>query len=146
MRPVEKHILRAIEAGEFENLPGQGKPLHLDENPFEGEDWRLAMHLLRSNGFGLPWMESRKDIEESIRALREGLRRSWSWQRRLRAQRAAPPSRLDSEFERAVAAFRRRVTELNRQIRDYNLQAPSSHFHLAPLQADKEIQTIITAE
>jgi hypothetical protein len=44
---VEKQIREAMEAGEFDNLPGKGQPIDLTENPFEDPDLRMAHHLLR---------------------------------------------------------------------------------------------------
>ncbi|MGZ3629064.1 MAG: DnaJ family domain-containing protein, partial [Ktedonobacteraceae bacterium] len=33
---IEEQIHQAQSRGEFDNLPGSGKPLNLDENPFTG--------------------------------------------------------------------------------------------------------------
>ena len=38
---AERKIKEAQAAGHFDNLPGLGKPLQLDDNPHEGE-WALA--------------------------------------------------------------------------------------------------------
>ena len=35
---TEKAISEAIEKGEFDDLPGKGKPIDLKENPFEDPD------------------------------------------------------------------------------------------------------------
>ena len=39
---IEEQIRRAIQEGKFDDLPGKGKPLKLDENPFEESEWRMA--------------------------------------------------------------------------------------------------------
>ncbi len=63
---AEQKIRSAIESGQWDNLRGKGKPLQWDENPFEPPEWRMAFSLLRQNGFSLPWLEERKDIEAEI--------------------------------------------------------------------------------
>jgi hypothetical protein len=79
MSKVEEQICRAMEEGQFDNLPGKGKPLHLEDNPFEDPEWRLAHHVLRSSGFTLPWIEARRELEAAILEARTALRRSWAW-------------------------------------------------------------------
>lgn len=40
---VDRQVREAIERGEFDNLPGAGKPLHLDDDP----DWWLKAKIAR---------------------------------------------------------------------------------------------------
>ena len=42
---VERQIREAMERGEFDNLPGAGKPLHLDDDP----DWWIKAKIKREN-------------------------------------------------------------------------------------------------
>ena len=48
---VEEQVRRAIEAGEFDNLPGRGKPLDLRAYFETPEDLRMAYSILKSNNF-----------------------------------------------------------------------------------------------
>ncbi len=73
MNGVDEQIRLAIENGEFDNLPGKGKPLNLEENPFEDPEWRTAYCFLRNSGFTLPWINMRKEIEKDIMAARVSL-------------------------------------------------------------------------
>ena len=50
---AEKRIQEAIDRGEFIDLPGEGDPLNLNENPFESPEMRMAFNLLENNGFKL---------------------------------------------------------------------------------------------
>ena len=77
MPNIEELIQRAIREGKFDALPGQGKPLHLDDNPQADPDWQLAYHLLKENGFSLPWLELRQEIENEIESARQSLQRAW---------------------------------------------------------------------
>lgn len=144
MRDIEEHIRRAMEAGEFDNLPGQGKPIDLDDNPLADPEWRTAYHMLKSNGFTLPWIETRREIDAGIQAARAVLGRAWEWRRSaLKARR--PAGFVESEWERAVEAFQSQVQALNRQVFAYNLQAPADRFHMLPFDPGREIEKIISA-
>jgi hypothetical protein len=137
-RIAEEKIERAIEEGAFENLPGAGKPLPVDEDPFVEPDMRLALHLLHSNGFALPWIEERKEIEATIRGSCARLARSWDW---FRSGPQGPWA--EGEWCRAVAAFRVQVARINQRIADYNLITPSSHTQRRLVDADQEIELIV---
>lgn len=139
MSTVEEQIRRAIEEGLFDNLPGKGKPLSLEQNPFEDPEWRLAHHLLRSHGFTLPWIERRREIEALIQYTRNELRLAATWHRASNKD-ATPAAQSKNEWEHAVELFRQRVAEINRQILTYNLQAPSVHFHIRPLSVERELE------
>ena len=62
-RIVEEKIQQALAAGEFDNLPGTGKPLKWDDNPYVSSEWKLTFDLLKKDGILLPWMEDRKEFE-----------------------------------------------------------------------------------
>jgi len=139
MSNVDDQIRRAMEEGKFDNLPGSGKPLRLEENPFEDPEWRLAYHALRSSGYSLPWIETRKELVEAITAARAALARTWKWQQAALGDEL-PPAFVQAVWAQAVGTFRRRVEAINRRIRDYNLEAPSPGLHLNPLNARREIE------
>ena len=58
---IDEQIYEAQARGDFDNLPGAGKPLHLDENPFTG-DKAMAYSLLKQNGYAPPEVELAKEI------------------------------------------------------------------------------------
>lgn len=61
-RLVEDRIQKAQDEGVFDNLPGKGKPLNLDEDNSVPEDLRLTFKVLK-NAHCLPIeMELRKEI------------------------------------------------------------------------------------
>ena len=47
---AEKKIKEAIERGELEDLPGAGKPLQLDSNPYIPAELRMAFTILKNAG------------------------------------------------------------------------------------------------
>lgn len=48
---VEQRIADAISRGELSNLPGEGKPLDLDDDAFVAPEMRLAYRILKNAGF-----------------------------------------------------------------------------------------------
>jgi len=59
---AEQRILEAQRAGAFDNLPGKGKPLKLEDMSWVPEDLRLGYHVLKNAHVLPPEVELRKDI------------------------------------------------------------------------------------
>jgi hypothetical protein len=62
---VEERILKAQKKGEFENLPGSGKPLIFNDNHFIPEDLRLAYKILKNADCLPPEIELKKEIKQT---------------------------------------------------------------------------------
>ena len=58
---IEEQIRDAQERGEFDNLPGAGKPLQLEQNVYAG-DKAMGYNLLKSNQFAPPEIELLKEV------------------------------------------------------------------------------------
>lgn len=67
-RLAEEKIANAIKRGELDDLPGMGKPLHLDDDPLVPEELRAGFRLLKNAGYLPPNLQLRKEIE-SVEAL-----------------------------------------------------------------------------
>jgi hypothetical protein len=50
-RLVEERIQRSIAAGDFDNLPGEGRPLELDDDLLVPLDLRAALRVLKNSGY-----------------------------------------------------------------------------------------------
>lgn len=61
---VEEKIKEAMEKGEFDNLPGKGKPVDLSEYFKTPEDLRIAYDLLKNAGIIPQEITLKKEIEE----------------------------------------------------------------------------------
>ncbi len=61
---VEKKIKEAVEKGEFDNLPGKGKPLNLEDEGRLPEDLRIAYKILKNANCLPPELELRKEIRQ----------------------------------------------------------------------------------
>jgi DnaJ family protein C protein 28 len=133
---TEKKLREAIENGEFDNLPGKGKPVDLKENPFEDPDLRLVHRLLRNAGFAPAWIEERKDIDLELEAAQTRLQRGW----KLFSETGESPAR--AEWERCLRELREVIAQLNERIKMYNLKAPAAVFHRKHLDADRIIEEL----
>src|ERR1041385_6532340 len=61
-RIAEQRILEAQREGAFDNLPGKGKPLQLDDQSWVPEDLRIGYHVLKNAHVLPPEAELLKDI------------------------------------------------------------------------------------
>lgn len=61
---AEERIRQAIEAGEFDNLPGAGQPLHLDDDLLVPEELRMAYRILKNAGFVPPELEHLRELRQ----------------------------------------------------------------------------------
>ena len=59
---AEERIREAMEKGEFENLPGKGKPLKIENLSQLPEDLRAGYMLLKNAGMIPPEMEQKKEL------------------------------------------------------------------------------------
>jgi hypothetical protein len=104
---VDRQIREAQERGEFDHLPGTGRPLHLEAwDP----EWGLAYHVLKQAGETLPWIALGREIDEARAKLRELLRQ---------VPRIPPPERA-----RARERFLREAAELDKLLQEYAFTVP----------------------
>lgn len=59
---AEKKILAALQKGEFDDLPGQGRPLVLDDDSAIPEELRAGFRLLKNAGYLPAELARRKEI------------------------------------------------------------------------------------
>lgn len=84
---AEQRIADAIRRGELDCLPGAGKPLEFDDDPFVSPEQRMVNRVLKNAGFTPPEVALRKEIarlRQEIAALPEGgprneLKRKLAW-------------------------------------------------------------------
>jgi TusA-related sulfurtransferase len=61
---IEQRIQESLAKGEFDDLPGRGKPLQLEDDSHIPEDLRLAYKVLKNANCLPPEVELRKDIRQ----------------------------------------------------------------------------------
>jgi hypothetical protein len=123
---VDKQIREAEERGDFNDLPGRGKPLRLES---WDDEWGLAYHVLKQAGETLPWISLGRDIE-AAQARLEALLRD-----------AVPLS--GAERARARERYLREAAALDKMLEEYAFMVPVRHLergrlppHIAAAQFD----------
>lgn len=129
---VNKQIEEAMERGEFANLPGKGKPLKLDTNPYLTPQARMANRLLKENSFAPRWIELEKEIKQEKAKLEKVLINLKARRERLAAiiqqyphRREAISRTFEHERARGIAQYTEKLENLNRKIQRVNLLMPT---------------------
>ena len=68
---AEARIAEAVQRGDFDNLPGAGRPLVLDDDSNIPETQRMAYRVLKNAGCLPPELQLRKDIDALSAAMRD---------------------------------------------------------------------------
>ena len=150
-RIIEQKIREAQEEGKFDNLSGKGRPLNLDENPFEDPAWQMANALLKEQGFRPDWLEDDVRLREKLAQARAALARTRDWRTEQFAALGArddPEARrqrewVASEWDRAVERFRESIAQINAGIANLNLKVPHERFQRMKLAVEDELRKIV---
>ncbi len=140
---VEKQIREAMEAGEFDNLPGKGKRIDTRENPFEDPDLRTAHRLLRNAGFAPPWIEERKDIDAELEIAVTLLARALQL---FESNRTREEISAANAWQRNLETFRHKISELNARIKANNMKVPAAVFQRRLIDVEGEIERVLSAK
>ncbi len=133
---VEEQIAKI----DWSTVQGKGKPLNLERNPYLDESDELAHSLLRNAGFTLPWIEDSRKIDADVAAARASLARAHASYLEARdAEMCSGHQWIEGAWLAAVREFRQEAARVNREIRDFNLKAPSAHLHKFTLRIDEEL-------
>src|SRR5687768_14261876 len=101
---VDQMIREAQRRGDFDNLPGAGKPLNLDDNVFAGE--MAAAFRVAKNANAAPlWVQLAKEIGEEKAALEDYLERTATYVAAMRG----PAEVREAERVRARGVYLKRV-------------------------------------
>jgi DnaJ homolog subfamily C member 28 len=133
---VEEQIAKI----DWSTLAGKGKPLNLERNPYLDDSDELTHGLLKNAGFTLPWIEDGKTIDAEIAAVRAKLARAHASYLEARdAEICAGHQWIEGAWLAALREFRQEAARINREIRDFNLKAPSAHLHKFSVRIDEEL-------
>jgi hypothetical protein len=129
---VDKQIREAEERGDFDNLPGRGKPLHLEDWDAE---WGIAYHVLKQAGETLPWIALGRDIDAA--------------QARLRGMLLHVGRIPFAERARARERYVREAASVDKMLEEYAFMVPVRHLergrlppHIAAAQFDAAVNQL----
>lgn len=121
---VDRKIQEAQEQGLFDDLPGNGRPLDLGDNPFVTAGWRLAHGILKNAGFTLHWIELDRTIRAELAQCLELLEDQLAWANKVLSSRKPGhwvEVELDDAYRWTIARFTERAERLNEKIELFNL-------------------------
>jgi hypothetical protein len=143
---IDRQIRKAMEDGDFDNLPGQGRPLDLHEDENTPDDMRMAFKILRENDLAPDWIMQGKDIDRKIEDILRRLRQAAS---AYRAALAAPDATGSTRaaaarsWQTVQAKLTASAAKVNQEISVYNLKVPSGVTHKKVLNLQREISTVM---
>jgi DnaJ family protein C protein 28 len=146
---IDQQIREAQQRGEFDNLPGKGKPLDLTSNPYAREQ-ELAYKILKDAGYAPEWIELDKAIRGMLERAEATLVRQWKWyQNRLSeltgrsgGSAEAERNRVLAAWQQAMATFELAVVAINTEITNLNLKVPDARFQRSKVNAALEVDRL----
>ncbi len=131
-RLAERRWEEARSSGALDDLPGQGKPLKLEDDSAVPEEWRAVFHLLRSSGQAPPWVETARQARGRVAAACDDLRRALS----------EAADREGDVGRRARARFDEEIRQANDLIDLANRQIPHPSLRLSKWKAERLAEEI----
>ncbi|MBZ0294215.1 MAG: DUF1992 domain-containing protein [Anaerolineae bacterium] len=148
---IDKQLTDAIGAGKLSNLPGEGKPLQLEDDSHTPAHLRMAHKLLRDNGFAPEWVVMGKELDQRSERLRRSIRQA------VRAYKGAlyDADRDVAQRERlrqnardgwllTVQTLEEVTRKLNKEILSYNLKVPAGITHKTLFNLERELETLLS--
>ena len=145
-RVAEGKIQEGIEEGKFDNLPGKGKPVVIEDDTSTPQHVRIANRVLKNAGVAPEWIQIRQDILEERKAVSALFAR-------LERESAARRSRItstdpeDAYFLRCLEWHQRsrneyfnRLKSVNTSILKYCMCAPQTAEPFTPYSIEKEMR------
>jgi hypothetical protein len=147
---LDELLQKAADEGRFANLPGEGKPLHLENDPNVPDHLRIAFKLLKDSGYAPEWILHGQEIDVKRGELMDNIRRG------VRAYKGAVQDanrdpvegeqrkqRAHQAWDVAKQAFEETARSLNREILNYNLKVPHGVTHKFPFIVEHEIERLM---
>lgn len=134
---AEQKIEEAIQEGQFDQLPGKGKPLNLDEDWAIPPEWRSAVRLLKNANVLPDWMESSKIIEQARTHCKN------CWQRaenEYPRKKELPTDVFERWFEASLQAYEQAMRQVNDLILRFNYSAPLGARIEIPYPVKQEVE------
>ena len=145
---VDRLLEEAQQTGQLNDLPGAGRPLNLDNDPYTPSDMKLAHKLIKDHDLLPEWMLLGKDIEALRERLLDNMRRGVRAYQGALADAARSAQAFDrrqqaeTTWNRAVKAYEAHAEKLNREILRYNLKVPQGIPQKALFDVNREIERL----
>ncbi|KHN74928.1 DnaJ -like protein subfamily C member 28 [Toxocara canis] len=146
-RLVEDMILQSMKQGDFDNLKGMGRPLKKEEvNPYIDDMEYKLNKVLINNGFAPPWVMKEVELRAAICELRNEIR--YEYARYILCKENDFKEQIsvkdaEQRWNLTIERMEHSIANINKQIRDYNLIAPSLNCHFFNLSPKTELNNAI---
>jgi Domain of unknown function (DUF1992) len=130
---VDKAIRAAMDEGGFNNLPGTGQPLRLDDDAYTPPDLQLAYKILRDNDLAPDWIVQSKLLATQVD----------DWQARVQQSLRTPGN--PATWAQARQQLAAQADKLNRAILGFNLKLPPGIPHRPLLNLERLIDRLNNA-
>lgn len=127
---LDDMIRAAMRRGEFDDLPGTGKPLDLDDDRHTPEHLRLAHKILKDNDLAPDWILEAREVDAARAGWIDSLRKAWH---------AGRWPILRETLEDSAR-------QINRRILSFNLKAPRGVPHRAMIDVRYEVDRLRAGE
>lgn len=139
---ISHRIEEAMRRGEFDNLPGRGKPMRVQREPFVPEDQQMAFNLLKNNDLTPDWIGERKEVlrlkeefQERVQRVAHEALAQWH-----AAGDAVRRQEVLATWDRWLLRWEGELREVNRRIENHNLKQPITHLEVFKLRLDDELR------
>lgn len=139
---VTQRIEEAMRRGEFDNLPGRGKPMQVTREPFVPEDQQMAFKLLQNNNMTPDWIAERNELlkvkerfSQQVQSIAQEALAQWA-----AAEDDTRREDIQAVWARWLARWEGEVTEINRRIQTLNLKQPIAHLEVFKIRLDDELR------
>uniref|UniRef100_A0A7N0SVD0 DnaJ homologue subfamily C member 28 conserved domain-containing protein n=1 Tax=Kalanchoe fedtschenkoi TaxID=63787 RepID=A0A7N0SVD0_KALFE len=128
---VERRIWQSMLEGDFENLPGKGKPLDLSSNPHVDPAEDTLYRILSRNKCAPEWIELNKEIRSRVDEWRVSLKKAW----------VHKCEGNHSEWDERTEGLKLQMRGINDMVFRYNLIVPFGR-QMFGLKWEKEVKLV----
>jgi DnaJ family protein C protein 28 len=141
--PALEIIEEAMKRGDFDNLPGKGKPLNLDSNELN-DPLGFASKIRKNANIGTPWEERQREIEALVTRAERDLKTTHEWRVRALQRPGADVQAVEAQWLRALETFRSHVQKINSKILTFNLHLPpqAGHLYKRRIQVEEALERL----
>lgn len=145
---IDQMVRESIGDGDISHLPGAGKPLNLDDDPYTPNDKRVAFKIMKEYDAAPDWMMLGKTVEQTEEKLRKQIKiRATRYQHQhanaLRKGIILEEIKIENSWITYIEEFTDRIDRYNKEVLLYNLNVPKSIPHKQILVSEKLIATAL---